>query len=84
MWPITWLGTDDVGRFVLGGFRDLDRLILRFLDGYDAAPATVEADLLGGAAGQVDQRPAAHVVVDRNDHRIPSFLHCDPNPGAEG
>jgi hypothetical protein len=83
MWRITWLGTDDVGRLVLGGFRDLHRLVIRFLDRHDAASAAVKADLPGGPAGQVDQRPAAHVVVDRDDHRIPGGLHRDPNPGAE-
>jgi len=82
-WLITWLGTDNVGRLVLGCFRDLDRLVIRRLDRHDATPAAVKSDLLGGTAREVNQRPATHVVIDRDHDRIAGGLHRDPNPAAE-
>jgi hypothetical protein len=106
MSPTTWLGTDDVGGFVLGRFRQLDRghglagglnagrcsvgrlghldrLVIGSLDHDHAPPAAIQADLLGSAAGQVDQRPAAHAVIHHHHHRSAGLLHRDPHPGPE-
>jgi hypothetical protein len=85
MLPTTWLGTDEIGRLVFGGFRDFDRRVLGFLDADDAASAAIESDLLGSAAGQVDQRtaPATHMVVDGDDDGAAGFLHGDADPRAD-
>jgi hypothetical protein len=84
MSPTTWLGTDDVGGFVLRRFGHLDRLVVGGLDGDDSAPAGVKSDLLGGGARQVDHGPSAHAVIDQDHHRIAAVLHRDPHLAAEG
>jgi hypothetical protein len=79
----TWRGTDDVGRLFLGGLGDFDRLVIRRFDGDDAVPAGIKPDLLGGTAGQVDQRATAHMVIDRHDDRTARLLHGHANPRSQ-
>jgi hypothetical protein len=83
MLPTTWRGTDDVGGLVLGRLGDFDRLLAGGLDGDDAPAAAIKPDLLGGTAGQVDQRPAAHAVIHHHHHGAARVLHRHPDPCAQ-
>jgi hypothetical protein len=82
-WRITWLDIDQVGGFVLGGLGDLDGFLIGRLHHHHAAPAGIKPDLLGGAAGQVDQGAPAHVVVDADDDRVPGLPQGHAHAGAE-